>query len=64
MGCWRRIEMIRWYNHVENEVLYRIKEERNRLPTIKGRKDNWISHILHRKCLLKHITEGRQKRKA
>jgi len=38
MGCWRRMKMIRWNNCVENEeVLHRIKEERNRLPTIKGR---------------------------
>jgi hypothetical protein len=62
VGCRRRIEMVTWNNHVENkEVLHRIKEERNRLPTIKRRKDNWISHILHRKCLPKHITEGKEK---
>jgi len=61
MGCWRRIEIIRWNNHVEyEEVLHRIKEERNSLPTLKRRKDNWISHILHRKCLPKHINEGKE----
>jgi hypothetical protein len=37
-------------------------EERNILPTIKGRKANWMSHILHRKCLPKHITEGKEGR--
>ena len=64
MGCLRRIEMLRWNNHVENEeVLPTIKEERNRLPTIKRRKGNWISHILHRKCLPKHITEGKDERR-
>ena len=58
--CWRRMEKIRWTNHVENEeVLHRINEERNILPTIKGRKANWMSHILHRKCLLKNIIEGK-----
>jgi hypothetical protein len=37
---------------------YRVKEERNSLRTI-TRKVNWIGHILHRNCLLKHITEGK-----
>jgi hypothetical protein len=41
------------------EVLYRVKEERNIIHTIKRRKANWIGHILHRNCLLKHVTEGK-----
>jgi hypothetical protein len=41
------------------EVLYEVKEERNILHTIKRRKANWIGPILHRKCLPKHIIEGR-----
>ena len=45
---------------VKNElVLYRVKENRNILHTIKRRKANWIGHIWHRNCLLKHIIEGR-----
>jgi hypothetical protein len=28
------------------------------LHTIKQRKANWISHILHRNCLLIHVIEG------
>ena len=40
------------------EVLHRVKEERNILHTIKRRKANWIGHILCRNCLLKHTTEG------
>jgi hypothetical protein len=39
------------------EVLLRVKEERNILHTIKRRKDNWIGHILRRNCLLKHVIE-------
>jgi hypothetical protein len=39
------------------EVSHRVKE-RNMLHTIKRKKANWISHILRRNCLLKHITEG------
>jgi hypothetical protein len=35
------------------------KEERNILHTTERRKTNWIGHILHRNCLLKHISEGK-----
>jgi hypothetical protein len=41
------------------EVLHRVKEERNIVPTIKRRKANWIGHILRRNCLLKHVIEGK-----
>jgi hypothetical protein len=41
------------------EVLHRVKEERNIVHTIKRRKANWIGHILCRKCLLKHVIVGR-----
>ena len=45
---------------MENEeVLYRGKEERNVLLTIKRREANWIGHILRKNCLLKHIIEGK-----
>ena len=40
------------------ELLHRVKEERNMLHTIKRRKANWIDHILHRSCLLKHSIKG------
>jgi hypothetical protein len=40
------------------EVLRRVKEERNILLTIKRRQANWIGHILRRNCLLKYVTEG------
>jgi hypothetical protein len=40
-------------------MLQRIKEERNILQTIIRRKANWIGHILHRNCLLKHIIKGK-----
>jgi hypothetical protein len=53
------MEKISWTDHVRNEVLHRLKEERNILHTIKGRKANWIGHILHRNCLLKHVIEGK-----
>ena len=44
---------------MRNEVLHRVKEERNILRTIKRRKADWISHILRRNCLLKHSIEGK-----
>jgi hypothetical protein len=51
--CWRRME-ISWTDHVRSEeVLHsRVKEERNLLHTVKGRKANWIGQILRRNCLL------------
>jgi hypothetical protein len=60
MWCWRRMEKISWTDHVRNEeVLHRVKEERNIIPTIKRRKTNWIGHILRRNCLLNHVIEGK-----
>jgi hypothetical protein len=41
------------------EVLHRVKEDRNTLHTVKRRKANWIGHILRRNCLLKHVIEGK-----
>jgi hypothetical protein len=53
------MEKISWTDRVKNEeVLYRVKEERNSLHTIKRRKAKWIGHILRRNCLLKHVIEG------
>ena len=41
------------------ELLHRVKEERNIIHTAKRRKANWIGHILYRNCLLKHLIEGK-----
>jgi len=62
MWCWRRMEKISWTDHVRNEeVLLRIKEQRNILYEIRRRKANWIGHILRRNCLLQRVTEGKIK---
>jgi hypothetical protein len=56
------MEKISWADRVRNEeVLHRVKEERNILHTIKRRKANWIwiGHILRRNCLLRHAIEGK-----
>jgi hypothetical protein len=39
------------------EVLVRVKEQRNILHEICKRKANWIGHILCRNCLLQRVTE-------
>jgi hypothetical protein len=53
LWCWRRMEKISWTDRVINEeVLDRVKEERNIIHTVKRRKDNWIGHILRRNCLV------------
>ena len=43
------------------EVLLRVKEQRNILHEISKRKANWIGHILRRNCLLQRVTEGKIK---
>jgi hypothetical protein len=53
------VEKISWTEHVKHEeVLLRVKEQRNNLHEISKRKANWISHILRRNCLLRQIIEG------
>ena len=54
------MEKIRWTDHVRNEdVLLRVKEQRNILHEILKQKVNWIGHILRRNCLLQQVTEGK-----
>jgi hypothetical protein len=60
MLCWRRMEKISWVDRVRNEeILHRVKEERNILHTIKRRKANWIGYIWRRNCLARHLIEGK-----
>jgi hypothetical protein len=41
MWCWRRMENISWTDHVRNEeILLRVKGQRNILPEICKRKAN------------------------
>jgi hypothetical protein len=62
MWCWWRMEEISWTDHVRNEeVLLRVKEQRNILHEIRKRKANWIGHILRTNCLLQRIIEGKIK---
>jgi hypothetical protein len=60
MWCWRIMENINWNDRVRNEeVLFRVKDERNILHTIKRRKANWIGYKLRRHCLIKHVIVGK-----
>jgi len=43
------------------EVLLRVKEQRNILHEIRKRKANWIGHILRRNYLLQQVIEGKIK---
>ena len=54
------MEKISWTDHVRSEeVLLRVKEQRNILHEIRKRKANWIGHILRRNCLLQRVIEGK-----
>ena len=51
---------INWSDRVRNEqVLQRVEEQWNILRKMQRKKVNWIGHILHRNCLLKHVNEGK-----
>jgi hypothetical protein len=74
MWCWRWMEKIIWTDHVRNEeVLLRVKKQRNILHEIIKRKANWIGHILRKNCFLQQVIElkikkeievtGRQRRR-
>jgi hypothetical protein len=50
---------ISWTDRARNEVLHRVKEERNIIRTVKRRKANWIGCILCRNCHVKTLLEER-----
>jgi len=56
------MEKISWTDYVrKEEVLLRVKEQRNVLHEIRKQKANWIGHILRRNCLLQRVIEGKIK---
>jgi hypothetical protein len=60
--CWKGMEKISWTDHVRNEeVLLRVKEQRNILHEISKRKANLIGHILRRNCIIQRVIEGKIK---
>jgi hypothetical protein len=62
MWCWGRMEKISGTDHVRiEELLLRVKEQRNILHEISKRKANWFGDILRRNCLLRQVIEGKIK---
>jgi hypothetical protein len=56
------MEKISWTDRVrKEEVLLRVKEQRNILHEIGKRNSNWFGHILRRNCLLQWVMEGKIK---
>jgi hypothetical protein len=56
------MEEISWTDHVRNEdVLLRVKKQRNILHEIRKRRASWIGHILRRNCLLPRVIVGKIK---
>jgi hypothetical protein len=47
---------------VKNEVLHRVKKDRNILHTIKRRKTNWSGHIL-KKLMKEDRRDGKTRKK-
>jgi len=58
-----KMENVRRTDRVKNEVLHRVKQERNTVHSIKIMKTNWIGRILCSSCLLKHGVEGKVDRR-
>src|SRR6218665_1612063 len=59
MKVWRRMEKISWTEHISNEVLKLVEEERSLLTIIRTRQRNWMGHIMIRDSLQREIIEGR-----
>jgi hypothetical protein len=56
------MEKVIWTDYVKNEVLLKVKEQRNMLHEVSKRKANLIGHIiLRRNCLPRQVTEGKIK---
>jgi len=56
------MEKISWTDRVRNEeVLLRVKEQRNILHEIPKRKANWIGHILRRTAFYNGLLKERYK---
>jgi len=55
------MEKISCTDHVRNEVLLRVNEQRNILHEINKGKASWIGHLLCRNRLLRRVIEGKIK---
>jgi hypothetical protein len=58
------MEKISWTDYVRNEeVMQRVREERNILQTIKRREGNLISRISCTNCFLKHVIKEKKEKR-
>ena len=56
----RKIEGIKWQDHITNEeVLNKVGEKRSLINTITRRQKNWIGYVLRGNNLIKELIEGR-----
>src|SRR6218665_1108845 len=63
MRIWRRTEKISWTEHISNEVLKLVGEERSLLTIIRTRQQNWMRHIRTGDSLQREIIKGRMEGK-
>src|SRR6218665_1888913 len=63
MRIWRRTEKISWTEHITNEVLKLVEEERSLLTITRTRQRNWMRHIMKRYSLQREIIKGRMEGK-
>src|SRR6218665_984942 len=54
----RSMEKISWTEHISNEVLRLLEEERSLLTIIRTRQRNWMGHIMTGDSLQREIIEG------
>ena len=59
MKVWRRMKKISWTEHISNEVLNLVEEERSLLTIIRTRQRNWMEHIMTGDSLQREIIGGR-----
>lgn len=59
MWTWRRREKISWTEHNINEnIMRRIGEESDLIPTVRVRQKKWVVHTFRGDSLLKRVIEG------
>jgi hypothetical protein len=54
--------ILSWTDH-DRKISLSVKKEWNIPRITKIWKANWIGHVLRRKCLMKHVNEGKKRRR-
>jgi|SRR6218665_2410637 len=63
MWIWRRMEKICWTEHITNEEVTVIEEEKAMIRTMAMRQRKWIGHILIGDLQLRTVIEGKMEGK-